>query len=182
MFKNANYLVLFLFYLTHVVFLFFIIVEEKNTWYASIFHIIFLLLISIAYLYLLRRKNKLAPLSWKLIAGVFAGALLTGFLNIELNLGGVLASAIIGVLGVLFCKVIKNCPKLLAAAIYCGSFIGMTKAIIEPYYLVLGIAGVFSGLVFSSAQYLFKGFGGKLGSLAFIGMLFSLVIHYWIWL
>ena len=168
-------------FIAHSIFLLFIIFEEKNAWYISLAHAGFILSILLAYLYLFRSKEKISKFSWSLSLGVWGGALLTGFLNIELELGGVIASAVVGLLGVLTKKLFKNASPLLAPAIYCGSFIGMTKAVIEPYYLVIGLAGIVSGLFFSFSQFWLQGFGGKLGSIAFIGMLFSLLLHYFLW-
>ncbi len=168
-------------FVTHSIFLLFIIFEEKNAWYIGLAHAFFILSLLLAYLYLFRTKDQLSKFSWSLSLGVLGGALLTGFLNIEIGLGGVIASAVVGLLGVLLKKLFKNAPQLLAPAIYCGSFIGMTKAFIEPYYLVISLAGIISGLFFSISQFWFQGFGGKLGSIAFVGMLFSLLLHYWLW-
>ncbi len=185
--KPANYqklltpLPVIILFVTHSIFLLFIIFEKENPWYIGLAHTVFILSVLLAYLYLFRRKDKISNFSWSLSLGVLGGALLTGILNIELGLGGVIASAVVGLVGVLIKKIFKNSSALLAPAIYCGSFIGMTKGFVEPYYLILSLAGIISGLFFSISQFWFQGFGGKLGSIAFVGMLFSLLLHYFLW-
>lgn len=102
------------------------------------------------------KKNGLTMLA------LIIGAFVTFYINHSLGLGGVLASAVVGLIGAWTFK-----PY--AAAIYCGSFIGMACSQIfsNPLYL-LG-ASLISAAIFILSLQLFVGFGGKLGFIAFIG-------------
>jgi hypothetical protein len=95
---------------------------------------------------------------------VFAGTLATFYLNRKLGIGAVLASSLIGVLGALIFKA-------QAVAIFCGSFAGMSCPVTFPSWFCIGSAGILSGIVFLLGKDLFKGAGGKLGTIAFAATL-----------
>ncbi|SFC46355.1 hypothetical protein SAMN04488102_10775 [Alkalibacterium subtropicum] len=103
------------------------------------------------------------------LAALVTGAYVTFFLNHQWGLGGVLASAGVGLAGAyLF--------KKYAVAIYCGSFVGMACNIVfsNPWSFLL--ASLLAGVIFILAQDLFKGFGGKLGFMAFCGTVLASVL------
>ena len=89
----------------------------------------------------------------------------------EFHFGPVMASSLAGIVGVIITNrfVKKMDPKVVAAVIYCGSFVGMCSVNVVPNILHIGIAGVLSGILFSYAQNIFVGVGGRLGTMAFIG-------------
>lgn len=95
---------------------------------------------------------------------VFSGTLATFYLNRKLGIGAVLASSLVGVLGALVFK--KQ-----ATAIFCGSFAGMSCTVTFSTLICIGLAGVLSGIIFLLGKDLFKGVGGKLGTIAFAGTL-----------
>ncbi len=93
-------------------------------------------------------------------AGVVGGALVTYLLSVDLELGAVTASGLIGLLGALIF------PKQ-AVPIYCGSFVGMSSVALLATYPEMLVAGMAAGLIYNLAASVLNGFGGKLGTIAF---------------
>ncbi len=93
---------------------------------------------------------------------VVAGALITYILSIDLGLGAVTASGLIGVLAAL---VIPD----YAVPAYCGSFAGMSSARLLGSHWEIVLAGSIAGLIFILTDCAYPGFGGKLGAIAFTG-------------
>jgi len=94
--------------------------------------------------------------------GVVGGGLVTYIVSVDLGLGAVTASGLIGLLGALIF------PKQ-AVAIYCGSFVGMVcPTLLDNYFQVL-LASVLGGIVYDLAAGVLQGFGGKLGTIACTG-------------
>ncbi|MDT0295669.1 hypothetical protein ACFQ3R_06880 [Mesonia ostreae] len=148
--------------------------------YASVFTSAILVLVSIGYLYLFQKDRKLKLGAWYLIIAVILGALATTYLYIGLGISAVISSALVGVLGGF---VPKNFPfphkgQSIRMAIYCGSFIGMGQAFLEHHYLFIAFAGLVSGIYFCISTNQLKGFGGKLGTLAFVGVAVSYFLTY----
>ncbi|MDQ7917761.1 hypothetical protein RBU60_09255 [Mesonia sp. MT50] len=167
-------------FVIHLLFLYHIITEEKNLVYASLFTMLIMFLVSIGYLYLFQKDKKLKLGAWYLVFAVMLGALATTYLYIGLGLSAVISSALVGVIGAL---VPKNFPsphkgQSIRTAIYCGSFIGMGQAFLEHHYLFIAFAGLVSGIYFCISTNRLKGFGGKLGTLAFVGVAISYFLTY----
>lgn len=101
------------------------------------------------------------------IAVVFGG-LATFALTQTLGFSAVLASGLIGVIAYMLV------PKYEVPA-FCGSFVGMASYSLLPGYRYLILAGLISGIVYVIGKYSFKGFGGKLGTTAFIGTVLAAV-------
>jgi hypothetical protein len=97
---------------------------------------------------------------------VVAGALLSHWLNVDLKLGLVVGSALVGLLAAFFV------PDYAVAA-YTGSFVGMAGAKLLPGYAQLAMAAVVAGIVYILALAVFGGFGGKLGTIAASGCAFT---------
>jgi hypothetical protein len=95
-------------------------------------------------------------------AGVVGGAWATYVLSVELELGPVVASALVGLLGGLVLPA-------QGAAIYCGSFAGMSSAALLANGVEMLAAGIVAGVVYVLANGTLSGFGGKLGTTAFVG-------------
>jgi hypothetical protein len=93
---------------------------------------------------------------------VAAAAPVTRLLAVEANLGVVVASALVGLCA--FLVVPED-----AVAAYCGSFVGMASPAVLPALVTVTAAGVVAGIVFIAAKRVFDGFGGKLGTTAFVG-------------
>jgi hypothetical protein len=93
---------------------------------------------------------------------VVGGAMLTAVLNHYFNLGAVIASSLVGLLGVVAFKKFQ-------IPIYCGSFVGMAGMAALNGYNGIFLAACLSGLMFLIAGNVFVGFGGKLGAIAYFG-------------
>ncbi|MER2063579.1 MAG: hypothetical protein ABS873_02940 [Alkalibacterium sp.] len=100
------------------------------------------------------------------VLALVAGAYITFIMNHQFGLGGVLASAAVGLASV-------YTFKKYAVAIYCGSFVGMACSLIFSNPLSFLFASLFAGLIFILAIDFFKGYGGKLGFIAFCGTVLS---------
>ena len=104
----------------------------------------------------------LASSSAYTLLALTGGTYLTFFLNHSFGIGGVLASSTVGLAG-------AWAVRKYAAAIYCGSFIGMACSIIFSNPLSLLLASIISGALFILSSNIFVGYGGKLGFMAFAG-------------
>jgi hypothetical protein len=93
---------------------------------------------------------------------VVAGALLSHWINVDLKLGLVVGSAVVGLVAAVLV------PDYAVPA-YTGSFVGMAGTRLLPGYTHLAIAAVVAGIVYILALAVFGGFGGKLGTIAASG-------------
>lgn len=103
------------------------------------------------------------------ILALISGTYLTFYLNHSIGLGAVLASSVVGLLA-------AWAFKPYAAAIYCGSFIGMACSLIFSSPLSLLTASLISGSLYVLTLHMFAGFGGKLGFMAFCGTFLTSLI------
>lgn len=97
---------------------------------------------------------------------VFLGALFSYLINHNFQLGAVVASSLIGLIGGLL-------MPALAVPIYCGSFAGMVSSLLISDPLAIITVGIFAGLLYVSGSETFKGFGGKLGATAYFATLLA---------
>lgn len=93
---------------------------------------------------------------------VVGAAVLTYVISVDVGLGPVVASALVGLLAGLLT------PRVDAAA-FCGSFLGMVSAQVFPAVEYLFLAGTVSAVAYVAAKDTFAGVGGKLGTLALFG-------------
>lgn len=113
-----------------------------------------------------------------LVLWIPVAAIITYYLNNHFGLGGVFSAGIVGTIGSYLTNIKPRSEylKQMAGPIYCGAFIGMTSLNFQYVYLMIIIAGVFTALLFFATKSLFVGVGGKLGTLAFIGVLLSMLL------
>jgi hypothetical protein len=104
---------------------------------------------------------KLPPLLPTCLA-VSLGSCVTVFLAVQAGIGAVLASSVVGALAAV-------CFPKYAAAAFCGSFVGMLCPVSFPMWYHLAIATAVSALLFWAGSSVLVGFGGKLGTTAFVG-------------
>lgn len=98
-------------------------------------------------------------------------AVLTFYLSIDLSLGPVIASAGLGFVASYFPSIFKSSfLKSLPTPIYCGSFVGMCGTFLTEDYLFISYAGLVSGILFILTRDTLNGVGGKLGTIAFGGV------------
>ncbi|MCX2480308.1 hypothetical protein OQY15_14500 [Pedobacter sp. MC2016-15] len=114
-----------------------------------------------------------------------AGALITFYLNHFLRFGPVLSAALVGTAASFVPNLRKNSHYLqqLPAALYCGAFIGMSSSGVAPNFTFITTASIFTAGLLIVSKNLFAGVGGKLGTLAFAGVvltsfLFFLIASY----
>ena len=108
---------------------------------------------------------------------VVLGGASTYFLSVELNLGTVIAASLVGFIASFLPSVIKSAQHA-PAAIYCGSFVGMCSPMIAPNYTFVVLACLFSGGIYLLVKNDLNGIGGKLGTIAFSGVvLLTLLIQ-----
>ena len=110
-----------------------------------------------------------------LLSGIF-GALVTYYLNNQLQLGGVMASAGISVLGgsffFLFPDLLnKYLTENIPIVIMGASFIGMATSRIVRKFLLIAVSGFIFSVIFLLTGIFFEGFGGSLGTTAAISLI-----------
>ncbi len=95
----------------------------------------------------------------------FIGCLFCFLLHSQLGWSPVLASASVGLIAGLI-----PMRMTLQAAVYSGSFAGMCSSeLVTNYWEILGISLIGAILYFYTLR-IFQGFGGKLGTIAFVSV------------
>jgi uncharacterized membrane protein YeaQ/YmgE (transglycosylase-associated protein family) len=107
-----------------------------------------------------------------IIIGGIGGAVIT-FLLQKYGLSGVVASCIVGLIGALIGYLAKSTH--LPLIIFAGSFVGMTSTAIGTIPMII-IGGALSGLLYKLSLNIFAGFGGRLGTIAFISTVISFYV------
>lgn len=103
------------------------------------------------------------------VVQVTLGALAVQLAVQTFGMTAVQAAACVGVLAWLSGRVNFPSQRVRPAALYCGAFVGMTSTHVLPGLGWLALAGILAGVVYSLANYLCVGIGGKLGTMAFAG-------------
>ena len=99
--------------------------------------------------------------------GVVSGGILTYSMSAFLETGPVVAAGLVGILGALF-------VKDLAVPVYCGAFVGMVCCTLFTVQMTVA-ASIIAGLVFVVSEGVLEGFGGRLGTIAFIGTMITVL-------
>lgn len=113
---------------------------------------------------LLTQEIKSVKISRKALEflAVLIGGLTTFYFSVDLGLGAVVAASVIGILADMIV------PEYGVPA-YCGAFVGMSSNALFFSYSEVALASVIAGIVYVMTRDVFGGFGGKLGTIAFIG-------------
>ena len=101
--------------------------------------------------------------------GVAVGGILACILCRDFKLGAVVGASLVGISAYLVV------PKY-AVPVYCGAFVGMTSNALLFTRSEVAIASVIAGIIFVLSSYVFGGFGGKLGTIAFISTIITSLI------
>lgn len=101
--------------------------------------------------------------------GVLIGGVLTCVLCRDFKLSTVVGASLVGIAAYLVV------PKY-AVPVYCGAFVGMTSTALLFTRFEVAIASAIAGIIFVLASYVFGGFGGKLGTIAFISTIITSLI------
>jgi hypothetical protein len=97
---------------------------------------------------------------------VLGGALISYRLSVDVGLGAVTAAALVALVAAL---VVPD----YAVSMYCGSFVGMTSARLLISHWDVAIAGGVAAVLYVLTSCAYPGFGGKLGTIAFTGSVFT---------
>lgn len=104
-------------------------------------------------------------------AGI-GGAVATYLLHKQ-GISVVVASCIIGLIG----AGLEHFFKIhhLAFIIFAGSFVGMSSSAVATWPLII-IGGGLSSILYQLSTHLYRGYGGRLGTIAFISTLISVYL------
>lgn len=121
--------------------------------------------------------EKVGVVIWIPIAALF-----TYWLNNAVGWGPVLSLGVVGTLGSYLYLFDRQSAYLkeIPPPIYCGAFIGMSSLQVQDVYLIIGLAGLFAAVMYLLTKSILVGVGGKMGTLAFIGFLFSVLLVEWL--
>lgn len=110
-----------------------------------------------------------APRNINLFLAVFGGTLVTYYLSAHVGLGAVVAASLVAIIAALVLPAYE-------VPIYCGAFVGMSCPSVYVSLGSISVAGALGGAVYVIVQMAFNGFGGKLGTIAFISCVLPVVV------
>ncbi|WP_338731316.1 hypothetical protein [Mangrovimonas cancribranchiae] len=181
--KAIRFFVIILFLVLQTVFLTMIVKEKYDTGAIDIALITLAItcIMWFAYKELDLHHEKHAYDKLLVVVWVPIGALACYALNIYAGLGSVISASTVGTIASFVPIINKSSSylKKLPAVIYCGTFIGMSSTEIAPSIGFVLSAGIFAGVLLLLSKNLFLGIGGKLGTIAFAGVVIASLI-YWI--
>jgi hypothetical protein len=138
-----------------------IIFERANRLEVGIFIVVFLLILASHYETYSGKRFRVEFDRWRIAIWVFFGSFATFGLR-TLGVDTVIATALVGLVG--------------PAAVYCGAFISMTNLTNDPGFILL--SSVFTCLLFFVSKSILHGIGGRLGTMAFIGVVMAYFVQY----
>lgn len=164
------------------IFLFAIFKENEQSLWISISFMVICPLILVAYLrgqihHYDHQYEHILVVLW-----IPAGAVSSFYLNHYLELGPVMSASAIGAAGSFIPEIKRQSHylKQVPAVIYCGAFIGMSSTRVAPDIFFILAASFFTAVLILVSKSLFSGVGGKLGTLAFTGVVITSFIYYFI--
>ncbi len=163
-----------------VFFLFAIFREHLKSWWAVISMLIICPLILVAYLRGQLHHHDHQYEHVLVVCWIPIGAVSSFYLNHYLSLGPVISASAVGLLASFAPMIRKRSHYLqqIPAAVYCGAFIGMSSTTVAPNILFVVTASFFTAILIMVSKSLFSGVGGKLGTLAFAGVVITSFIYY----
>jgi len=102
----------------------------------------------------------------RIFTAVVAGAVITYTLKVNVGLGAVLAAGLVALIASLVLPAY-------GVPIYCGAFVGMTSSRLLVNHTELSFAAIIAAVLYLLTDRVFRGYGGKLGTIAFAGTLFT---------
>jgi len=145
-----------------------VLIEPKETVLDVVYGFIFIsLILGLVYAFN-KEKEEYKKVTFKsfdwlfVILGVFSTYSLVHFFSIPV----VIASSGVGLVGFIFMRKYE-------VALYCGSFAGMVSISLFSFMEVLVLA-LICAFIYILSKPIFKGYGGKLGTIAFMS---SLIVH-----
>lgn len=175
--KTLLYSLLFLIAALQCLFLGSIIYEQQQHFYVFPFIFLFAFLL-VSYFHTYIREYHIQYDSWKSALWIFVGGIIVWYLRKEMNLDAVLATAMVGTISSIIALIFKKNIYIasIVPALYCGSFIAMSN--IQNSIDFIMIASSFSFFAYILAKTIMNGIGGKLGTLAFLGVVLSYLTYY----
>jgi uncharacterized membrane protein YoaK (UPF0700 family) len=176
MMEIARRIAFFLFIVLHFSFLMINFYHDSNLFLWTGLLLIISVLIGVAYFKAPREDEEHFFEDLYTIIFVVIGAGITFFLNQKIPMGPVLAAGITGTIASFipdFFRRKSNFIKEIPAAIYCGAFLGMTGPAVSESWMFIIPAAVISGVFYIFSKNIFQGYGGKLGSVAFGGVVIT---------
>lgn len=176
-FRTASICLLFV---IQALFLLAIFVENRNSYLILAFIGLLSLLILYSYLRSPIHHHKHEYESIRIAVWVPVGAIISYYFNHTFGLGPVLGAALTGTLGSFIPNINKDSTYLphLPAAIYCGAFVGMSNAQVSHGFSFVLAASIFTAIFLIVSKSLLNGVGGKLGTLAFLGVSLTYLLLY----
>ncbi|WP_146746633.1 hypothetical protein [Sinomicrobium soli] len=167
------------FFLIHFVFLFFILLESKAPSYILVLIGILLCTTLFSYLRSPLHAEGFNYFSWRLVVWVPVGGLIAFYLNQKLGLGPVLGGSVTGFAASCIPRIDRRSEYLshLPDMLYCGAFIGMSAPKVTHEVSFILIASAVTAVLLMFSKNLLHGVGGKLGTLAFMGVVAASVIY-----
>lgn len=175
--KTLLYSILFLIAAIQCLFLGSIIYEQHQQFYVFPFILLFIFLLA-SYFHTYIREYHVQYDSWKSAIWIFVGAITVWSLRTYLGFDAVLGTALAGTTAASLPLLFKNNKYIptVAPAIYCGAFIAMSN--IDKTLLFIFGAASFSFFAYILAKTIMNGIGGKLGTLAFVGVVLAYLSYY----
>lgn len=154
-----------------------IIFERADHLEVGLFLVIFLLILASHFQTYSHRKIRVEFDRWRIAIWVFFGSFATFGLR-ALGWDTVIATAVVGLSGGLLEYAFRTNAlfRQIPSAIYCGAFIAMTNLTNDPGFILL--SSVFTCFLFFLSKSILHGIGGKLGTMAFIGVVMAYAIQY----
>lgn len=176
--RVIRYSSLLMLFIIQLLFLLAIFKENNSTITLSLFIILISFLLLFSFFRSPIHHNKLTYEKVYIAAWVPIGAVSCYLLNHHFGLGSVFSASLVGLAGALIPYLNKKSDYLphLPAAIYCGSFVGMshTKVAHDIYFILA--ASICTAVLLIISKSLLNGIGGKLGTLAFAGVAITYLI------
>lgn len=159
------------------VFLGTILFEQANHLEIGLFALIFLLILASHFQAFSNQRIHIEFDRWRVAIWVFFGSFAAFGLR-TFGWDAVIATATVGLFGGLLELVFKSRPyfRQIPSAIYCGAFISMTNFTNEAGFIL--IASAFTCLLFFVSKSVLHGIGGRLGTMAFIGVVMAYAVQF----
>lgn len=159
------------------VFLGTILFEQANHLEVGLFALIFLLILASHFQAFSNQRIQIEFDRWRVAIWVFFGSFAAFGLR-TFGWDAVIATATVGLFGGLLELVFKSRPyfRQIPSAIYCGAFISMTNFTNEAGFIL--IASAFTCLLFFVSKSVLHGIGGRLGTMAFIGVVMAYAVQF----
>jgi len=103
------------------------------------------------------------------VISVLGGALATYIVSVYLELGAIVAAGLVGIIA-------ASTVKKYAVEVYCGAFVGMVSPAVLHDFSHTFLAGLIAGVIYYLSRDTFKGYGGRLGTIAFASWIIMTLI------